>query len=123
MKRQYSHGKRRATRKHDWLPCVLSREIQSTADPGKAIEIEARSYFMDYFTDAEWRAIVGKAPAGDRVNKARIKRKVAGWLMAMGRLALLQPDWYSEAARKACSEYQGLLGEPLRWGILPERRP
>jgi len=44
--------------------------------------------------------------------KARLKRKAAGWLVALGRIAMLDVDLYCEVAAQARRLYEQQIGDP-----------
>ena len=121
-KMKHTAGKASAVRKHEWMPCVLVADREKYSGE-EWVKLMKRCYFTDFFTDAEWRAIVSDDAKSLSVNRSRIKKKVAGWLMVSNRLAAIRPDWYLDAVHKAESEYEELIGKPLEWGIVPSYRP
>jgi hypothetical protein len=106
----YRIGDQLVNRKHLWLPCVLGDQLEGASDEEKARLYKA-TWWADNITNAEWPALLGHEGAS-KTAKSRLKRKTVGWLMAMGRIAALNPGLYNQAAAEARELYQQQLGEP-----------
>jgi hypothetical protein len=102
-KKGYQFGDEFVARKHLWLPCVLSVDLEGASDEEKA-RLYRATWWADNITNAEWPALLGR-PEGTRPNKSRLKRKLVGWLMALGRVAALNPELFDQACREARDLY------------------
>jgi hypothetical protein len=111
-KMRYTAGKKSVIRKHAYMPCIIG-EYADDLEDGEYIELMRRCYWEDYFTVAEWKTILNDDPKNPAVHKSNIKKKVAGWLMIAGRLAVIKPQWFKEAMKFACKEYGDLVGDDL----------
>jgi hypothetical protein len=109
----YRFGDEVVTRKHLWLPCVLSADLEGASDEEKA-RLYRSTWWADNITNAEWPALLGHQGAS-KTAKSRLKRKLVGWLMAMGRIAALNPELFDAAVREARDLYAAQLrqGHPL----------
>jgi hypothetical protein len=116
-KMRYTAGDASAVRKHEYMPCILVAR-QEDFSPEEWVVLMKRCYYADYFTVAEWRAIVSDGQQQNRSVKSKLKRKVTGWLMAMGRLGAIKRDWLTGAMLKATEEYQELTGADLRQDLV-----
>jgi hypothetical protein len=108
-KKGYRFGDEFVARKHLWLPCVLSADLEDASDEEKA-KLYRATWWADNITNAEWPALLGREGAS-KTAKSRLKRKLVGWLMAMGRIAALNPELFDQAAREARDLYAAQLGE------------
>jgi hypothetical protein len=69
------------------------------------------TWWAQNITNAEWPALLGHEGAS-KYARSRLKRKVVGWLMAMGRIAALNPKLYNQAVNEALALYEQQLGQP-----------
>jgi hypothetical protein len=81
-------------RKHTWLPCVINAETDDDTPVEEIERIFKATYWSDYITDAEWRALLGREGVS-KSARSKLKRKAIGWFMAIGRIAMLDPDLYT----------------------------
>ena len=109
---RYTAGGVSAVRKHEYMPCILVAQ-QEDFTPEEWVALMKRCYYADYFTVAEWKAIVSEGEQPNRPVKSKLKRKVVGWLMALGRLGAIRRKWLAEAYLKAEKEYGELTGSQL----------
>jgi hypothetical protein len=100
---KYRIGDEPVDRKHLWLPCVMNDQLDDATDEEKARLLRA-TWWADNITNAEWPALLGQQGAS-KTAKSRLKRKTVGWLMAMGRIAALNPDLFDAAVREARDLY------------------
>jgi hypothetical protein len=106
----YRIGEEFVARKHAWMPCVLAENLAGASDEELARAYKA-TWWADLITNAEWPALLGR-PEGKASNRSRLKRKMVGWFMAMGRIAALNPTLYNQAVNEAKALYLEQLGEP-----------
>jgi hypothetical protein len=96
-------------REHTWLPCAVAEDLDGKS--GEEIAAIYRAHrWMDLITNAEWPVLlqrVRNAPV-----KSRLKRKLTWWLMALGRVAEIQPDLYDQAATDAKALFEQQFGRP-----------
>jgi hypothetical protein len=62
------------------------------------------TYWADYISASEWAALLdedGCSPSA----KSRLKKKAAGWLIALGRIAVLNPDLFFASVEQALRLY------------------
>lgn len=105
----YKIGGERVRRKHFWLPCIISARTDDMTEAERAAIYKA-TYWSDNITNAEWPVVLGHEGA-TKPNRSRLKKKIVGWLMAMGRIARLNPELFEEARQKAAALYRQQLEE------------
>jgi hypothetical protein len=98
-------------RKHAWLPCVIGAEIADDTPQEELVAIFKATYWSDLITDAEWRALLGHEGAS-RSARSKLKKKAVGWFMALGRIAVLDPELYNAIADQAEALYAEQIKEP-----------
>jgi hypothetical protein len=106
----YRFGEEIVARKHLWLPCALGDQLDGASDEEKA-RLYRATWWADNITNAEWPVLLGHEGAS-KTAKSRLKRKLVGWAMAEGRIAVLNPELYNQAVKEAKRLYQEQLGEP-----------
>lgn len=99
----YRIGDEIVTRKHLWLPCVLSTDLEGATDEEK-VKLYRATWWADNITNAEWPVVLGHEGTS-KTAKSRLKRKLIGWFMAMGRIAALNPELFDQAAKEAKALY------------------
>jgi hypothetical protein len=107
---RYEAGNETARRKHTWLPCIINASLDGKSEE-EVVRALRETWWSDNVTNAEWPALLGHDGVKAYV-RSRLKRKVVGWLMAMGRLAALNPTLYNQAVQEAKRLYAEQLGEP-----------
>lgn len=109
MSPTYLLGTERVRRKNFYMPCVLG-PVFHEATPEEQAKLLKQTWWADLITDAEWKVILDHADASPSA-KSRLKKKVAGWIIAEGRIALLAPDLYLAAVKEARQLYRDQVGE------------
>ena len=94
--------KNEAGRKHEWMPCIANRDNYTDEE---WIALQKRCYFIDFITDSEWRTILDPETKNATVHRSKLKKKAAGWLMALARISLLAPEILTNAVNMARKEY------------------
>jgi hypothetical protein len=51
-------------------------------------------------------------------NRSRLKRKAGGWLMALGRIAALNPELLAEITERVRAMYANQIGADLPWSLI-----
>jgi hypothetical protein len=96
-------------RKNRWLPCAISARFDEMSEEEQRRTLK-ETYWADYITDAEWQALLehdGCSPSA----RSRLKKKAAGWYMALGRIAYLNPKLYNEITARSIEMYAEQIGE------------
>ena len=99
----YSFGSDQVRRKHWYLPCALGDEFDNASDEEQARILRA-NYWTDYISASEWAALLGEEGCTPSA-KSRLKKKAAGWFVALGRIAVLNPDLFLAAVAQALRLY------------------
>ena len=100
-------------RKHFYLPCALDARWDDLAPEEQARLLKA-TYWADYITEAEWPVVLDHE-AATKSNRSRLKRKGAGWLMALGRIAVLNPELFASMLEQARTMYADQVGQEWPW--------
>jgi hypothetical protein len=90
-------------RKNGYMPCIIGPRFDAASPEEQAALLRATKW-ADRITSAEWKALLrqdGFSPSA----RSRLKSKAAEWLMALGRIALLHPELFTEIATKADETY------------------
>jgi hypothetical protein len=94
----------RNKRKNLYLPCIIGARIEEMTDEEYVAALEANRW-ADRITEAEWKALLrqdGFSPSA----RSRLKAKASEWLIALGRIAYLDPELFAEIAAKAAETYE-----------------
>ena len=111
----YRIGDQVVRRKNLYLPCAIAARTDEMSDEEHA-RVLKEAYWADNITNAEWPVVLAHEDCSPSA-KSRLKKKGAGWLMALGRIAYLNPDLYREIVKQAEEMYRDQIGEehPFRW--------
>jgi hypothetical protein len=99
----YRVGDERVRRKNWVMPCAIGPEFDRASEEEQARLLKA-TYWADYISESEWKVVLreeGCSPSA----KSRLKKKAAGWLVALGRIAVLNPDLFLAAVEQALRLY------------------
>ncbi|MDQ3661261.1 MAG: hypothetical protein M3454_09435 [Actinomycetota bacterium] len=109
----YRIGGRDVRRKNLYRPCIMDEEFDKAHAEGDDATI-ARLYkataWADNITDSEWSVVLREEDAKP-YNRSRLKKKAAGWLMALQRIARLHPELFEEIADLAQRTYHEQVKE------------
>jgi len=106
---KYRIGKKTFRRKNLYIPCVISENFDDLTDEEK-VQVFKDTWWADNLTDSEWRTILRQNPPSyERVVRSRLKKKLVGWLVILGRIATFDPDLYNQSAKEAEQIYERLL--------------
>jgi hypothetical protein len=105
---RYTSGDKTVARKHLWMPCVINDTFDDKTPDEQAAILKATKW-ADLITNGEWPVLLGQAV--NRPVKSRLKKKIVWWLMALGRIAALNPELFDQALREARDLYASQLGE------------
>jgi len=94
-------------RKNLYIPCVIADRMDELS-PEKQVEVYRKTWWCDLLTEREWLVILNQSSRHRAVVRSILKRKMTGWLMALGRVATFDPDLYNEAVRSAKELYREL---------------
>jgi hypothetical protein len=97
-------------RKNLYTPCVIGERFDAMTDEEKVAAYKA-TWWADNITAAEWPVVLGK-PEASKTNRSRLKKKMVGWFMAMGRIGALNPELFHQAFEEARRLYLEQIGEP-----------
>jgi hypothetical protein len=107
---RYQVGDEQVNRKHAWLPCVINDSLEGKSDEEVAAALRA-TWWSDLITNSEWPALLGHEGAS-KSARSKLKRKAIGWLMALGRIAYLDPVFFNTILEEARKLYLEQIGEP-----------
>jgi hypothetical protein len=105
----YAADGQKVRRKNVYLPCVIGERLDQMT-PAEQVAVLKATYWADLITAAEWPVVL-RHESATAPNRSRLKRKAAGWLMALGRIAALNPDLLDEIARQARAMYPEQIGD------------
>jgi hypothetical protein len=111
----YEVGEHRVRRKNSFMPCALGPRFDA-ADAAEQVRLLKETAWADLITEAEWKVVLGHDDA-TAPNRSRLKRKAAGWLMALARIAVLEPELFEQTARQARDWYADQVGEEYPWSL------
>jgi hypothetical protein len=101
---RYRIGDQTFRRKNFYMPCIINARFDDMTDDEK-IAVYKSTYWADNITNAEWPVVLGHAEA-TKSNRSKLKKKMVGWLMALGRIAYLNPGLFEQARREAAELYR-----------------
>ena len=99
----YDFDGERVRRKNLYMPCIIGPKFEQ-ADTAEQARILKATYWADNISTREWEALLGEE-GFDRSAKSRLKKKAAGWLVALARIHLLNPELFEQIARQADTAY------------------
>lgn len=100
----YQIGDQTFRRKNLYLPCMISARTDEMSDEERVAVMKA-AYWADNITNAEWPLVLRHDGVKAYV-KSKFKKKAAGWLMALARVAAINPKLFAEIAAKAEEMYR-----------------
>lgn len=95
-------------RKNLYLPCAINERLEDMTSEEIAAVYRA-AYWADNIANAEWPVVLRHTDA-KRYNRSRLKKKAAGWLVALARIADLCPELADEIAAEAERLYSEQVG-------------
>lgn len=100
-------------RKNGYLACQMHARLEdmTEAEQGQAMKA---AYWADYVTAAEWEALLGTGKAM-RSNRSRLKRKGAGWLVALAHIADNWPEEFDAMVAQARTMHAEQMGRSYPW--------
>lgn len=99
----YRFGDEHVRRKHFYMPCAIGPEFEEASEEEQARILKA-TYWADYISTSEWEALLGHEGCSPSA-KSRLKKKAAGWIVALGRIASLNPDLFLASVEQALRVY------------------
>jgi hypothetical protein len=100
----YDFNGTRVRRKNFYMPCIIGPRFDGASDDEQAAILKA-TYWADNIADSEWPAVLRHDDCSPSA-KSRLKKKAAGWLMALQRIARLNPEMFEELVAKADGMYR-----------------
>jgi len=102
------------------MPCVINADFDSMT-PQEQARVFRETYWADNITNAEWPVVL-KHDDVRPVNKSRLKKKAAGWLVAFSRIIWLNTDFGAAVMRRADEVYREQVKEapPIPWALLAD---
>ncbi|MGI8796908.1 MAG: hypothetical protein ACR2IR_10075 [Acidimicrobiia bacterium] len=105
----YELGGKTFRRKNFYMPCIIGPRVKDMSDDERVAVMKA-TYWADNITNAEWPAVLRHDDCSPSA-KSRLKKKAAGWLMALQRIAKINPELFEEIAAKADAMYREQIEE------------
>ena len=97
-------------RKNAWLPCIINEEMDDMSEE-EIVAVMRSTYWADNITNSEWPALLGHEGAS-RSARSKLKKKAIGWMMALGRIAYLDPKFYNTIVKEAMDLYAEQIKMP-----------
>jgi len=107
---QYDFNGQTVRRKNLYMPCAIGPRYDE-ASPEEQAEILKATYWADFVAASEWPALLreeGFSPSA----RSRLKKKAAGWMIVLGRIAVLNPTLLAEIIERAQTAYEEQTEEP-----------
>jgi hypothetical protein len=105
----YNFNGTRVRRKNFYMPCIIGPRFDEANEDEQA-EILKATYWADNITNTEWPAVLNHDDCSPSA-RSRLKKKAAGWLMALQRIARINPKLLHEIAVKADEMYRDQIEE------------
>jgi hypothetical protein len=90
-------------RKNLYMPCIIGPRLDDMSDE-EIVDVYKATYWADNITNAEWPCVLDHDDCSPSA-KSRLKKKAAGWLIALQRIAVINPELFEEIAAKADETY------------------
>jgi hypothetical protein len=100
-------------RKNQWLPCIIAARTDEMTEEEFARAMRA-TWWADNITNSQWPVVLGHDGAS-KSERSRLKRKMVGWLMALGRIVTFAErngGLWVQARRETMRLYLEQTGEP-----------
>jgi hypothetical protein len=110
---RYKIGEHTFNRKNTYMPCAIAADVDDMPAEEQAA-VYRRTYWADNITNAEWPVVLGHDGITAYV-KSKLKKKAAGWLVALGRIAYLHPTLAREICTQARAMYADQIREEYPW--------
>jgi hypothetical protein len=85
----YKHGGKTFRRKNLYLPCIIGPRLDDMSDEEVA-DVYKATYWADNIAASEWPAVLRHDDCSPSA-KSRLKKKAAGWIMALERIGRIKP--------------------------------
>jgi hypothetical protein len=109
---KYKLGDKTFRRKNFYLPCIIGPRLDGMSAEEVA-DVYKATYWADNIAASEWPAVLRHDDCSPSA-KSRLKRRAAGWLMALQRIARIHPELFEEIAAKADDMYREQIeDEPI----------
>jgi hypothetical protein len=96
------------TRKTAWMPCIINERYDDMT-PEEQVAIFKATWWADNLTNTEWPVMLQNVR--NPSARSRLKRKLVGWFMILGRIAALNVDLYNQAVAEAQRLYHEQIGD------------
>lgn len=117
----YSPGKHSFDRKNLHLPCLIAAEKENKPGENRSGETLAKVLWTTYWTDnltaTEWPVALQHDGVKGYI-RSKLKKKAAGWLVALGRIAAQNPELAREICTKARAMYLNQIDEEYPWHVI-----
>ena len=113
---EYEIGGTTVRRKNLYMPCIIG-PVFDEATPEEQARILKATFWADNITNSEWPVVLDHDEA-TKVNRSRLKKKGAGWMMALARIAYLNPDMFRAMCAQARTMYVDQIEEEFPWSAM-----
>jgi hypothetical protein len=86
------------------MPCALGPRLETMSEEEQA-QVYKATWWADLVTASEWPALLGHEGFSPSA-RSRLKKKSAGLLIALGRIAVLNPELFAEVVERATTTYE-----------------
>ncbi len=110
---EYRIGGQNVRRKNWYRPCIMVEEFdkaEADGDHATLARMLKATVWADNIANSEWPVVLHEEEAKP-YNRSRLKKKAAGWIMALQRIARLHPELFEEIADLAQRTYQEQIQE------------
>jgi hypothetical protein len=101
---EYTVGGQTIRRKNLYMPCIIGPRFEKMTEV-EQVQVLKATWWADLIAGSEWPALL-KHDDFNPSARSRLKKKGAGWLIALGRIAAINPELFAEIRQRAAKEYE-----------------
>lgn len=113
---EYRVGDQIVRRKNTYMPCIIQADFGNLPPAEQAAVLKA-TYWADNITNSEWPVVLGHADV-PRQPGWRLRKKASGWIVALARIAYLNPDLFGAIVEQARTMYADQVKADFPWATM-----
>jgi len=113
---KYRVGDQVVRRKNLYMPCIIAADVDNMTDEEHAAMLRA-TYWADNITASEWPVVLGHDGV-PRQPGWRLRKKASGWIVALARIAWLNPELFAGIVEQARTMYVEQVKEDFPWASM-----
>jgi hypothetical protein len=106
-------GDKTFRRKNLYMPCIISARTDEMSED-ELVAIYKATYWADNIAASEWPVVLRHDDAS-KANRSRLKKKGAGWIMALARIAVINPELFKAMCDQARTMYADQVEDDFPW--------